>query len=528
MSAAGEIDEVAAPEPLAAIDIGTNSVHMVVARAIGPERFEVIAKQRDMVRLGSGGGEMKELAADAIERGVEALDRCRAIADAHGAPVRAVATSAVREAANQGDFIRRAFAEAGVVVEVISGFEEARLIYLGVIQALPVFDERALVMDIGGGSTELVLGERGEVRFARSLKLGAIRLTGRFFTTKQIKARQVEECRQFVRASIAPVRHAIARYGFDTAVASSGTLENLAVMALRARGEDEPITLNGIRLTRDDLGVVVERLLQAKRTEDRRAVDGLEEKRADIIVAGALIAEQVVEALDIEELVVSEDALREGVLLDTFRRKHGASLHHLSDLRRRSVLSLAELTDEDPAHSAKVAELALALFDELVDHLDLGDQHREYLEAAALLANVGLFISHSAHHKHSYYVIRHAEHLTGFTDGEIEVIAQTARYHRRSAPKKKHEAFAGLDDEDRRVVRTLAGILRVAIGLDRTHAGLVDRVRVADAAGTDGRLIVEVGGGETDLGTEIYSANERRGLLEDVLDRELVIELEPA
>ena len=288
------------------------------------------------------------------------------------------------------------------------------------------------------------------------------------------------------------------------------------------------MTLNGIRLTRDDLGVVVERLLQAKRTEDRRAVDGLEEKRADIIVAGALIAEQVVEALDIDELVVSEDALREGVLLDTFRRKHGASLHHLRDLRRRSVLSLAELTDEDPAHSAKVAELALALFDELVDHLDLGDQHREYLEAAALLANVGLFISHSAHHKHSYYVIRHAEHLTGFTDGEIEVIAQTARYHRRSAPKKKHEAFAGLDDEDRRVVRTLAGILRVAIGLDRTHAGLVDRVRVAAAAGTDGRLIVEVGGGETDLGTEIYSANERRGLLEEVLDRELVVEREPA
>jgi exopolyphosphatase/guanosine-5'-triphosphate,3'-diphosphate pyrophosphatase len=493
------------PDPgsaLAAIDIGTNSVHMVVARALAAERFEVVAKQKDMVRLGSGGGEMKELAPDAMERGIEALGRCRTIAEAHGAPVRAVATSAVREAANQAEFIRRARREAGVTVEVISGFEEARLIYLGVIQALPVFDERALVMDIGGGSTELVVGEQGEVRFARSLKLGAIRLTGRFFTTKRLKARQVEECRQFVRASIAPVRHAIGRYGFDTAVASSGTLENLAVMAIRARGEAEPQTLNGVRVTRSDLAAVIDDLLGAERVQDRTAIDGLEARRADIIVGGALIAEQVVDALGIDELVVSEHALREGVLLDTFRRQHGASLHHLRDLRRRSVLSLAELTDEDPAHSAKVAE-------------------------AALLCNVGLFISHGAHHKHSYYVIRHAEHLTGFTDDEIEVIAQTARYHRRSAPKKKHEAFAALDDETQMLVRTLAGILRVAIGLDRTHAGVVERLRVVEPDDGGGRLVVEVDGVPADLETEVYSANERRGLLEAVLGRELLIEAVP-
>jgi exopolyphosphatase/guanosine-5'-triphosphate,3'-diphosphate pyrophosphatase len=510
-------------EPLAAIDIGTNSVHMVVARAVAAERFEIIAKQKDMVRLGSGGGEMKELAADAIDRGVEVLSRCRAIAEAHGASVRAVATSAVREAANQGEFILRAREDAGVVVEVISGFEEARLIYLGVIQALPVFDERALVMDIGGGSTELVVGERGDVRFARSLKLGAIRLTERFFAGRRLKGRQVEECRQFVRASIAPALDAIARYGFDSAVASSGTLENLAVMAVRARGGDEPRTLNGARVTRDELDTVVDRLLSADRVEDRLAIDGLEERRADIIVGGALIAEQIVAAMGIDEFVVSEDALREGVLLDTFRRQHGASLHHLRDLRRRSVLRLAELTDEDPAHSAKVAELALTLFDQLVDHHGLDDRHREYLQAAALLCNVGLFISHSAHHKHSYYVIRHAEHLTGFTDDEIELIAQTARYHRRSAPKKKHETFAALDPDGRRVVRTLAGVLRVAIGLDRTHSGLVDRVSLAELEESEDRLVIEVSGGRAELETEIYSANERSGLLEDVLGRDVVI-----
>jgi exopolyphosphatase/guanosine-5'-triphosphate,3'-diphosphate pyrophosphatase len=384
-----------------------------------------------------------------------------------------------------------------------------------------VFDDRALVLDIGGGSTEVVLGERGDVRFARSLKLGAIRLTGRFFTGKRVKRGQVEECRHFVRASIAPVRHAIARYGFECAVASSGTLENLATMAARARGDVEPRTLNGLRITRDELGAVVERLLAADRLEARVAIDGLEAKRADIIVAGALIAEQVVEALEIDELVLSEAALREGVLLDTFRRHHGASLHHLRDLRRRSVLSLAELTDEDPEHSAKVAELALALFDELAEHHGLDDRHREYLEAAALLCNVGLFISHSAHHKHSYYVIRHAEHLTGFTDDEIELIAQTARYHRRSPPKKKHPDFAALDDEGQRIVRTLAGLLRVAIGLDRTHAGLVERVRVREGDGT--ALVIVVDGGDHAMETEIYSANERGQLLADVLGRDLRI-----
>ncbi|MEL7208825.1 MAG: exopolyphosphatase, partial [Actinomycetota bacterium] len=353
-----------------------------------------------------------------------------------------------------------------------------------------------------------------EVRFARSLKLGAIRLTGRFFPTKRVKSLQVKECRRFIRASIAPVRHAIARYGFDVAVASSGTLENLALMAALARGEGELQTLNGLRFDRDELAAVIDRLLDADRIEDRRGLDGLEAKRADIIVAGALIAEQLVDALGVEELVVSEYALREGVLLDTFRRHHGASLHHLRDLRRRSVLALAELTDEDPVHSATVAGHALDLFDGLAPLHGLDDRHREYLEAAALLCNVGLFISHSAHHKHSYYVIRHAEHLTGFTDDEIEIIAQTARYHRRSAPKKKHEAYAALDPSTRRVVSTLAGILRVAIGLDRTHAGAVRGIVVQPE---DEAVTVEVDGGGADVETEVYSAHERRGLLEDVL-----------
>ncbi len=209
--------------------------------------------------------------------------------------------------------------------------------------------------------------------------------------------------------------------------------------------------------------------------------------------------------------------LREGVLADTYTRTHGGSLHHLRDIRRRGVLHLAELTDDDPEHSERSAHLALQLFDQLAAWHGLDDGAREHLEAAALLCNVGLFISHSGHHKHSYYVIRNSEHLTGFTDGEIEVIAQVARYHRKSPPKPKHEAFAALDEGDQRVVRTLAGILRVAIGLDRAHRGSVGALQcVQEGEG----LVIEIEpAGDADTTVEVWSADERKGLLAEVLGR---------
>jgi exopolyphosphatase/guanosine-5'-triphosphate,3'-diphosphate pyrophosphatase len=504
------------PDPvLAAIDIGTNSVHLVVARAIAADRFEILAREKDMVRLGSGGGEMKRLADDAIERAVAALARHRAIAEAHGAPVRAVATSAVREAENRHVFIRRAAVEAGVRVEVISGFEEARLIHLGVLQALPVYDERVLVVDIGGGSTEVVLGEQEEAIVARSLKLGAIRLTDRFFADDLVKKGAVTRCRRHVQAVVSPLQREIDR--FDLAVASSGTAMSVGSMVLAARGAEPLQSLNQVVMSTEEVSAVVDALVAAPTVRDRRRIPGLDPTRADIVVAGAIVLEEVLLAFGADEVALSTSALREGVLADTYRRSHGGSLHHLRDIRRRGVLHLAELTDDDPEHSARSAHLALQLFDQLEPWHGLDDRHREYLEAAALLCNVGLFISHAGHHKHSYYVIRNSEHLTGFTDGEIELIAQVARYHRKSAPKAKHESFAALDETDQQVVRTLAGLLRVAIGLDRAHRGSVGAIRCVEEG--DGlRIEIQPAGG-ADTSVEVWSADERKGLLEEVLER---------
>ena len=512
----------AAPQVLAAVDIGTNSVHMVVARVGLDGGMEILAREKEMVRLGRSGGDMKELTPDAVDRGVAALRRCRSVAEAHGADMVAVATSAVREADNRRVFLDRAWDEAGVSVEVISGFEEARLIHLGVLQSLALYDQRVLLCDIGGGSTEVLLGKEGDVLASRSFRLGAIRLTERFLSPGDgatLKRKDLERCRRHTEAMLAPFALEVERTGYDTVVGASGTIETLVAMALAERGEGAGArTLNGQRISAAEIHAAVEALAAAPDAAARARLPGVDAKRADIILGGAVILEQFAEVFGVEELVFSDYALREGVLLDQARRRAGATLHHLRDLRRRSVLHLMDLTDEHPEHSREIARVSLRLFDELQPHLGLDDAGRELLEAAALLCNVGVFISHSGHHKHSYYVIRNSEHLAGFTDREIELIAQVARYHRKSAPKEKHPEWAGLRRSDRELVTALASVLRIAIGLDRSHTTPVADVSVvAGGEGPLGIVLHPHDGRSVEL--EAHSAELRKDLLEAVLDR---------
>lgn len=503
-----------APAAIAAIDVGTNSFHLLVAKVTDASRFEVLAREKEVVRLGSGSGDMKRLTADAIDRGVAALARFRQIAEISGAEVRAVATSAVREAENRDDFIDRARDEAGVEVDVVSGVEEARLIHLGVLQALPVYDRRVVLVDIGGGSTEFVVGERGTVLEARSLKLGAIRLTDRFFAAEPVRRRDVEECRRFVRNALNAVARDVHRLGYDVAAGSSGTILNVAEMVQAGRGGAPLRSVSGATFTRAELDAVVAALARARTAKDRLKVPGLDPRRADIILAGAVLLEQIFAELGIEEMVVSDSALREGILLDAIQRSRQDALHQLRDLREQSVRHLASIYPDEQEHAEHTAELALQLYEGVADVHRLPDVCEEWLQAAALLANVGLFISHARHHLHTYYIIRNAEQLTGFTDSEVEIIAQVARYHRKSAPKPSHPDFARLDLEDQHVVRVLAGILRIAVALDRTHAGVVRSV-ACERRGR--RLSVHLKTAGDDAGLEVYTAEARRGLLQDAL-----------
>ncbi len=511
------------PTTLAALDIGTNSFHLVVARLLD-NGYEVVTREKETVRLGHGGGDMKEMSADAMDRGISSLRRMQRIAASHGASVRAVATSAVREAKNADVFLTRARREAKIDIEVISGLEEARLIHLGVLQAVPVFDQRALLVDIGGGSTEVLVGERGETLAARSFKLGAVRLTDRFFPGGAASAESVSECRSYTRSILATFEREVEDLGFEVAVVSSGTAETIARMIHAARDDTALHTFNRFEFTVTELQSIVEALAKKKSSEDRRSIPGLDPTRADIILAGALVLESVADIYGIKRFVFSEAALREGVLLDTIARLQGGALHHLRDVSRRSIRALAERCDDDLTHSAHVAALALQLFDATESLHGLSTEAREYLEAGALLANVGLVISHSKHHLHSYYVIRNSE-LTGLTDAEIEIIAQIARYHRKSAPKASHVEFARLSPEDQRLVKTLAGILRVAIGLDRSHDG---RVRSLMAQVRRDRLVVEAESKRNkEISLELYTANERSDLLEEVLGQRVSIVAAP-
>ncbi len=243
------------PATLAALDIGTNSFHLVVARLLD-NGYEVVTREKETVRLGHGGGDMKELSPEAIDRGISSLCRMQRIAAGHNAALRAVATSAVREADNANVFLTRARLEANVDIEVISGLEEARLIHLGVLQAVPAFEQRLILVDIGGGSTEVLVGERGETLAARSFKLGAVRLTDRFFPGGTTSTHAIRDCRSYIRSILTTFEREVDDLGFDIAIASSGTAETVARM-IHASRDDTPLhTFNRFEFTASELQAI--------------------------------------------------------------------------------------------------------------------------------------------------------------------------------------------------------------------------------------------------------------------------------
>jgi exopolyphosphatase/guanosine-5'-triphosphate,3'-diphosphate pyrophosphatase len=499
---------------LAAIDLGTNSFHLVIVRASLPTgRFRILDREKEIVRLGSGSTDMKHLKPSAMNRGLAVLRRFRNIADSMKAEIRAIATSAVREALNSDEFIRKVRAATGIRVEIASGAEEARLIHLGILQALPVFDRRLLVIDIGGGSTEFLLGRRRQIFYSNSLKLGAVRLTQRFFKGGTVTERSVRECRSYVKGFLAPVKREVCDSRFEVCAGSSGTILNLANMIRLRRGEEEGAPLNNIVFSNDELEEIVDEILSVKHPAHRAELEGLDPARADIIPAGAIILQQAMRELRIPSLTTSEFALREGIILDTIEKSRpDGRVDHLRNIRYQSVLNLLEQFHADPAHPRQVARLALHLFDATERLHRYGPVDREFLEAAALLHEVGFAVSHAQHHRHSYYLIRNAE-LLGFTENEKEIIANIARYHRKSHPKMKHEGFRALGKDDQERVRRLAGILRIADGLDRNHRANVRDLRARIRHGTVALSLRSAR--KKDLELEIWGAERKKQLFEE-------------
>ena len=504
----------------AAIDIGTNSFHLLVAEVGDDGDFTVLTTEKETVRLGDSPGEIRLLDPAAIERGVRALRRFRAIADSFDATLHAVATSAVREADNGQDFVSKA-ANVGVTIDVISGREEARLIHLGILQALPVFDQQLLMVDIGGGSTEFLVGKSGRSLGARSLRIGHLRLTNRFFNDGVVTKEAVDECRAYVQSFIVPAVNALKPLGFQVAVGSSGTAESVGdMLRLRTHGEMLGAGVD-TTITRSGLSELIDELTQWQTADERaKHVAGLSARRADVIVGGTILLEEILKAFEIDRMMTSAFALREGVLLDRTLGIESGRLR-LADLRRDSLLRMVEAFDEDQVHVQHATDLGLALFDQLapLHRLTLAD--RELMEAAGLLHNVGLFVSHAAHHQHSEYIIRNSDRLTGYTERELAVIAQVARYHRKSAPKASHLRFNALSEADQHRVRWMAGMLRIAIAFDRTRRSVITGVSVALS---DAELyIVGLVDDDADASVEIFTANSRSAMLAEVAERKVLV-----
>ncbi|NEO26045.1 MAG: Ppx/GppA family phosphatase [Kamptonema sp. SIO4C4] len=469
---------------LGAIDVGTNSIHLVIVE-IEPQlpAFTIIAREKDTVRLGDRDPHTGNLTPEAIERAVNTLQRCKDLATSFNAhSLIATATSAVREAPNGREFIKQVEKTIGIQINLISGQEEARRIYLGVLSGLEFDHHPHVIIDIGGGSTELVLADRYEARFLSSTKVGAVRLTQEYITTDPVSSEELNYLRAYVRGMlerpIDEIRKSLDWGEKPRLVGTSGTIETLVVLLAKRDEDNFPNPLNGYTVKRKHLEELTKDLAKMD-FQERCDVPGMSEKRAEIIIAGAIILTEAMKMLNIEELTICERALREGMIVD-WMLAHGLIVDRLQfqgEVRQRSVYKIAQKYQVKLDYSEQVAQFAVSLFDQLQGKLHFwGEEERDLLWAAGMLHNSGLYISHSAHHKHSYYLIRHAE-LLGYTETDIEVIANLARYHRKSKPKKKHDNYQNLPSKHyRRMVDELSAILRIAVALDRRQIGAIASV----------------------------------------------------
>jgi exopolyphosphatase/guanosine-5'-triphosphate,3'-diphosphate pyrophosphatase len=463
-----------ATQRLAAIDIGSNSIRMIVADVGRDGRIRIVDEMKAAPRLGSGVDMNGILSDPAMRHAIEALQRMRTLAEQHGvARLDVVATSAVRDAANRRGFLDNIRRECGLKVRVLHGEDEARFAFRSAMAHFDLARSRAVVMDVGGGSLELAMSASGLVERLTSLPFGAIRMTEQFLGPRPSR-KDVKRLRKFVRDDI---RQALPLKDWRGAqlICSGGTFTNLAGMHLYRQGSSSAAgKVHATRVPREELEHILD-FLQAASPEERQQIRGLNPGRCDIILGGLAVAAEVMARVDARELIVSAYGIREGILLE--RAKVDVTPADPGEARERSVRTFAERCHYEIPHAQHVQRLALQLFDAIGHRLGCGARERAILADAALLHDVGYHINYDQHHKHSYHLIAHAD-LLGMSPEEQVMVANVARYHRGASPKVSQRTFAALDPDQRQHVRALSGMLRVADGLDRGHVSGVRGVKV--------------------------------------------------
>ncbi|WBL24812.1 Ppx/GppA phosphatase family protein [Zunongwangia sp. HGR-M22] len=497
---------------IAAVDLGTNSFHAVLVDIYPDGSFRTVNKLKEMVSLAEKGMEDR-LSREAMDRGLEALKHIKFLCASHDVEqILAYATSAIREAKNGGDFIKEVADEVGIIVRAISGKMEAEMIGLAIKHSVVIEEEMVLMADIGGGSVEFIIGNQNEFIYYNSLKLGVARMAAAFIDADPIHKKTIKNLEDHFEKELAEVLKLAKKHNVKTIIGSSGTMENIAEMVAKRNDITAKRTLN--ELTFDsasflDLYNDFIKLDKKGRLEEK----GLEEKRVDIINPGMILLKFLIEQFSIENIKISEGALREGMILNYIDKKkdelHLDLVASFEDPRRRSVFELLRKCNWAKEHSQHVAKFALQLFDEFQADLDLEKSDRDLLEYASLMHDIGYYISHRKHHKHALYLIRYSD-LLGFTEDEINIMANVARYHRKSAPKKSHKPYKKLDKKLRKRVKKLSAIIRVADGLDRSHYQNVQNLEIEKTREKINLIITT----QSDPELEIWGAMRKTDLLE--------------
>jgi exopolyphosphatase/guanosine-5'-triphosphate,3'-diphosphate pyrophosphatase len=507
---------------LAAIDVGTNSIHTVIVEVDDDLSLKILDSAKETVHLGRGLDAKENLTPRAMTDALTVLRKARILAESHNVEtILAVATSAIREAPNGLHFVRLIGKEVNLDVRVVSGIEEARLIYLAIRESIHLDGKTFMGMDIGGGSVEFVWGTRSELYACDSLKLGGLRLADHFPLSDPATRDELARLSNYIHTHIERLEAHAAAFPFTSVVGTSGTFLQLARLALGDAFARSSRSLHQQVVSAESLRVVCDRMLRST-VKERLTHKGLDRTRVATIVPGAAVLRVVLDRFNIREIIACEYALREGVLFDYINEnRDGLQVNQtMPDIRRRSVLALARRCNWKERHSLHVASLCLQMFDQLAIPLGWADEERSLLEYAALLHDIGMLISVPSHHRHTQYLIEHAE-LLGFTPREIAVMGNIARYHRRVSPKKKHDSYRALDNHDREIVRRQAGILRIAEGLDRTQFGVIRSVH-CELTG-DQLILTALPVDDAEL--ELSSAQERTDLLSKAIGRRVTVQL---
>lgn len=494
---------------LAAIDIGSNSVRLIIAEAVRGGNYRILDEEREPTRLGGAIGRDGNLDDDSMSQTLAALETFKKIAAGFQAEqLRVIATCAIREAGNGPAFCRRILEETGLEVEVISGEQEARYAFSSVQHAFDLSDKNVIVADIGGGSTEIVFATGEMIEEIYSTPLGAVRLTERFAGDGT-----ADPGESFLRlekeiASCLKRKTSKPPFAPHFMVGCGGTFTTLADLLMASkRGGDKQV--GGFRASHADVRHLLDRLRKMP-VRNRRSLAGMTPDRADIIVAGVAIIDAMMKRYRVNTLIVHSRGVRDGLLREMIASSgdmHGTA----TEVRAAAVDRFADSCSGEAEHGRHVAFLAGRIFEELRDAFAMPEGDRDLLEIAARLQDVGYVISYEQHHKHSYHLIRNSQ-LPGMRQHDLELIANVARYHRGASPKRKHDGFRRLSRDEQRRVRQMAAILRLAGGLDRSRSQQVHDVQVRVE---DGRVtLLAVADEEPQV--DLWGAERRRQLFEQI------------